>query len=88
VNDRVGWVERNPAERIDQEIEKKSKKLRRYKECSGLNDIRLLIVANQIMNSGKLSLNERPALDLRGFRRLYFFSYPERVTTIDSDTMA
>lgn len=83
VNDRAGWVDRNPIDRIAKAIEKKSKKLPRYKECSGLDDIRLLIVANQIMNSGKLLLKERPALDLRGFQCVYFFSYPESVTVFD-----
>ena len=83
VNDRVGWVDRNPIDRIAKAIEKKSKKLPGYKQCSGLDDIRLLLVANQIMNSGKLLLKERPALGLRGFQCVYFFSYPESVTVFD-----
>ncbi len=77
VNDRVGPVDRNPIDRINKEIEKKSEKLPRYKECTGLDDIRLLVVANRIMNSGKLSLQEHPALDVRGFHGVYFLSYPE-----------
>jgi hypothetical protein len=79
VNDRAGRVDRNPTDLIAKEIEKKSEKLPRYKECSGLDDIRLLVVANRIMNSGKLSLEECPALDLRGFQVVYFLSYPESV---------
>ena len=82
INDRAGWVDRNPIERITKEIEKKSEKLPRYKECTGLDDIRLLVVANRIMNSGKLSLQEPPALDMQGFQVIYFFSYPESVTVI------
>ena len=77
VNDRAGSVDRNPIDRITKEIEKKSEKLPRYKECTGLDDIRLLVVANRIMNSGKLSLQEHPALDVRGFQVVYFLSYPE-----------
>ena len=79
VNDRAGWVDRNPEDRITKEIEMKSEKLPRYKKCTGLDDIRLLVVANRIMNSGKLSLQKHPALDLRGFQVVYFLSYPESV---------
>ncbi len=79
VNDRVGFVDCNPIEPITEMIKKKSKKLPDYKRCSGFDDIRLLIVANRIMNSGKLSLPKRSALDLKGFHVVYFLSYPEKV---------
>lgn len=84
MNDRVGFLDCNPISHIDEEIEKKSKKLTRYKQCAGLDDIRLLIVANRIMKSGKLLLQERPVLNVRGFQAVYFFSYPERVFVFDS----
>ena len=80
---RAGWVDRNPIDRITKAIEDKAKKLPRYKKCAGLDDIRLLVVANRIMNSGKLSLEKCPALDLQGFQIVYFFSYPESVTVFD-----
>ncbi len=79
VNHRVGWVDRNPIERIAKAIGKKSKKLSCYRKCAGLKDIRLLVVANRIMNSGKLLPPERAALDVRGFQVVYFLSYPESV---------
>lgn len=79
VNDQVGWVNTKPIDDIVREIEEKSKKLPAYKECAGLDDIRLLIVANRTMNSGKLILEEPPALNLRGFQFVYFFSYPEPI---------
>lgn len=79
VNNRDGWVDRNPIDRIAKAIEDKAEKLQRYKKCTGLGDIRLLLVANRIMNSGKLSLEECPAIDLRGFQVVYFLSYPESV---------
>lgn len=85
VNDRVGWVERNPLDRITKEIEKKSEKLARYKECAGLDDIRLLVFANRIMNSGKLALRESLALDVRGFQVVYFLSHPESVEVFECD---
>tara|TARA_R110000782_G_scaffold211342_1_gene299269 strand:+ start:2008 stop:2709 length:702 start_codon:yes stop_codon:yes gene_type:complete len=80
VNDRVGGVDQNPAERITEAINSKAGRLPRYRECAGLDDIRLLIVANRRMNSGKLRLEERPELDLRGFDVVYFYSFPENVT--------
>ena len=83
VNDRVGWVERNPVDRITKEIEKKSEKLTRYNECTGLDDIRLLVVANRIMNSGKLLLKDTATLNTRGFQVVYFISYPESVTVFE-----
>lgn len=83
VNDRVGWVNRNPIDWITETIEGKAKNLPRYKKCSDLDDIRLLIVADRRMNSGRLSLEDSPALDLRGFYAVYFFSYPESVTVFE-----
>lgn len=83
VNDRAGWVDRNPVERITEAINSKAERLPRYREGVGLDDIRLLVVANRRMNSGKLSLEDSPDLDLRGFHTVYFFSYPESVTVFE-----
>ncbi len=80
VNHRVGGVDRKPLERITEAIEYKAKKLPRYRENTGLEDIRLLIVADRRMNSGKLYLEGPPTLDLREFQVVYFFSYPEYVS--------
>lgn len=85
VNDRVGWVDRDPMQRVADAVETKSKKLPQYKEAAG-PDIRLLLVADRIFNSGKLMLKEETALDMRGFRVVYFFSYPERVIVFDCTT--
>ena len=82
VNDRVGWVDCDPIKRIADAVEKKSKKLPAYREEVG-PDVRLLLVADRIYNSGKLMLKEQPALELRGFRIVYFFSYPECVIVFD-----
>ncbi len=82
VNDRVGWVDRDPIKCIADAVEKKSKKLPAYREAIG-SDIRLLLVADRIYNSGKLMLKERPALDVQGFRVVYFFSYPDCVIVFD-----
>lgn len=79
----AGSVDRNPKDRIAKAIEDKAQKLPRYKKCVGLEDIRLLVVANRIKKSGKLRLEECPAFDLRGFQVVYFYSYPESVKVFD-----
>lgn len=75
VNHRVGWVDCDPIKRIADAIEEKSKNLPRYRETAGL-DIRLLIVANRIYNSGKLMLGKRDVPALQGFQVVYFLSSP------------
>jgi len=82
VNDRVGWVNHDPKQRVVDAIKKKSEKLKQYKEAVG-SDIHLLLVADRTFNSGRLMLKEGVALDTRGFRFVYFFSYPESVIVFD-----
>jgi hypothetical protein len=82
VNDRVGFVDRNPHQIIAAAIEKKAKELTRYKDTAG-SDIRLLLVADRIHNSGKLLLEERAVFDFQGFQAVYLFPYPEPVVILD-----
>ncbi len=82
VNDRVGWVDRDAASRISDAITKKSQELPRYRQRVG-SDVRLLIVADRIYNSGKLALDESRLVNLQGFRTVYFYSRPESVTVFD-----
>jgi hypothetical protein len=82
VKDRVGWVDYNPMPRITASVGKKSQELSRYNNAAG-SDIRLLVVANRIHNSGKLTLEGLAPLDKRGFQAVYFFSYPESVVVFD-----
>ncbi|MGR3517776.1 hypothetical protein [Sulfitobacter pontiacus] len=78
LDDRVGWVS-NDMTFFQREIDKKARKLDRYRDaCS---DIRLLVVADRIYNSGKLSLPEGYRPDLLGFDAVYFFSYPEQINS-------
>lgn len=83
VDDRVGWVNCNGIDLVDKTVKTKSKKLQKYRELSGCNDIRLLIVANRIMNSGKIDLQVLPTLNTYGFSVVYFLSHPEAVTIFD-----
>ena len=82
VSDRTGWVDRWPSAKIAEAIEKKAKELDRYRMAAG-PDIRLLVVANRMHNSGKLMLEGPIQLSHGGFQRVYFFSYPESVAIIE-----
>lgn len=81
VNDRVGFVDRNPHGIIAATIAKKAAHLRRYKGAAG-TDIRLLLVADRISNSGKLMLDQDTQFDLHGFKSVYLFPYPENVIVL------
>lgn len=77
VNDRVGWVSQDPIELIQSAIDIKCKKLDTYRKNAG-PDIRLLLVANHLNNSGKITLSPTTSrsIDLQGFKKVYFLSYP------------
>lgn len=77
--DCVGWVDHNPILRIAAMVDKKSQELPRYIKESG-SDIRLLIVANRLHNSGKLTLEGKAPLDTRGFHAVYFFLTPKMLS--------
>ncbi len=81
VLDRVGFIDRNPQRKIADAIERKAHGLARYRETAG-SDIRLLLVANRIQNSGKLLLEEPTAFDLHGFDAVYLLSFPESAITL------
>ena len=81
VNDRVGWVNRKPKQILVDAIKKKSKHLSDYKKQAG-SDVRLLLVADCIYNSGKLVLEEGIKLDRQGFQVIYFYSRPQSVTVL------
>jgi hypothetical protein len=83
VLDQVGFVDRVPHGIITSAIAKKATELARYTQAAG-DDIRLLLVANQINNSGKLALNDRAEFNFRGFSGVYLFPYPEDVIVLDS----
>jgi hypothetical protein len=76
INDRVGFVDRNPRNIIATAIERKAKDLVHYRAAAG-NDVRLLLVADRIMNSGKLMLRDEMRFCLHGFEVVYFLSHPE-----------
>ncbi len=81
VNERVGFVDRSPHGIIAATIAKKAADLPRYKGAAG-TDIRLLLVADRISNSGKLMLDQDTQFDLHGFKSVYLFPYPENVIVL------
>lgn len=83
VNDRIGFVDCNPHRIIADAIAKKANELPRYKESAG-DDIRLLLVADRISNSGKLLLEEGAQFQFHGFKAVYLFPYPEGVVDLKS----
>lgn len=82
LNHRAGFVDCNPHAIIAARIAEKAADLPRYKEAAGCADIRLLLVADRISNSGKLTLDEKAQFDLHGFGEVYLFPYPENVIVL------
>jgi hypothetical protein len=76
MGDRAGFVIPNPDAIIAAEIAKKGKKLVQYKSLVG-DDVRLLLVANRIQNSGKIAHQVDGAFDFCGFKAVYLYPYPE-----------
>ena len=81
IDDFGGWVNTNAVPIIDKRVEEKSGHLPRYRESVG-DDVRLLLVANRLFNSGRLELVENAKIVTRGFGAVYFLSYPESVTEL------
>ncbi len=82
VNDRAGFVHRNPHRFIADAIAKKANELTRYKESAG-DDIRLLLIADRISNSGKLMLDGGAQFNFHGFKAVYLFPYPEDAIVLE-----
>lgn len=82
LNDRVGWVSTDGSY-LQREIDAKARNLPRYRSIC--EDVRLLVVADRIYNSGKLELDDRFRPDFRGFDAVYFFAYPLSVKAFYPD---
>jgi hypothetical protein len=82
VNNRVGFVDRNPKAIIEAAIAKKAQELAVYQKAAGA-DVRLLLVADRIHNSGKLAADlAEGTINTHGFSAVYFFPYPENVVSL------
>ncbi|MCY3731708.1 MAG: hypothetical protein OXF98_10240 [Rhodospirillaceae bacterium] len=77
--DRVGWVDRDPAARIEKAVRDKASRLSNYRHHTGLTDQRILVYCDRTVNSGRLSLDPDSSIARFGFNAVYFFAYPEAV---------
>ncbi len=75
VSMRAGWVERNTGKLIQDAIDGKAAFLKVYQRRTG-DDVRLLLVADRTLNSGKVQPDLSGHFNLRGFRTVYFLAYP------------
>ena len=82
VNDRVGWVDRNPTPRIQAAVDAKAAHLARYRARTGLPEQRLLLFCDATTNSGKLRVGSGVEIDPSGLDAVYFFTYPDAVTVL------
>ncbi len=82
VSDKVGWVRKIDKAIIDRAITIKSKNLKKYQK--NISDISLLLVSDRTYNSGKDRLENEFACNRRGFKNIYYFSYPVEVWCIGS----
>ena len=84
---KIGFVNHRPEHAIENRIVEKSKRLEAYINNVG-SDVRLLIVANCLNNSGKLQFaeqNEKPNFSTRGFNAVYFLSYPDSTIELNAE---
>jgi len=82
VSDEVGWVGELTNEKIQEKVNEKSKEIEKYSK--NLSDVRLLLVCNRRLNSGKFTYAPSGAIDCGGFKEIYFLSYPDSVFRINS----
>ena len=82
VNDRVGWVDRDPIARIQKAVRAKAPHLPTFRKRTGLQDQRILIYCDATVNSGKLRLDPGIRIDPAGFDIVYFFPYPEALVVL------
>lgn len=82
VSDKVGRVSNIDKDVIDRAIVRKAKNLPKY--TKRISDVRLLLVSDRIYNSGKARLMNDIICDARGFRNVYYLSYPEAVWQLSS----
>jgi hypothetical protein len=82
VSDKVGWVSKLNLNIIESKILEKAVKLPKYSEH--LNDVRLLLVCNSLLNSGKYQIPDVSELDTQGFTKVYVLKYPDSLSVIGS----
>lgn len=82
VSDSIGWGRIMGEDIIDRAIAIKSKKLVRYQK--NVSDVRLVLVSDRTCNSGKDRLVDDFVCNCRGFKKIYYLSYPVEAWCIGS----
>lgn len=82
VSDGVGWVGKLDTDFVQGKIDEKAAKLDKY--TRNIDDVRLLLVCNRELNSGKFVYPPEGTVKLSGFKEVYFLSYPESACILSS----
>lgn len=82
VPDRTGWVHNLDLPYLEHQIAEKATKLEKYQRNH--KEVRLLLVANRMYNSGKISVTNIINVDGKGFAEVYLLSYPDSVIKLCS----
>jgi len=83
VSDAVGWVDRQGHQQLQHCVSQKSPREKSYIQLRG-SDVRLLVVADATLNSGKLTVDPNASIDTMGFTYVYFLFYPREVMTFSN----
>jgi hypothetical protein len=78
VSDSAGWVDRQGHIQLQHCVAEKSPRSKIY-GGPGVSDLRLLVVADAMLNSGKVAADPNVCIDLMGFTRVYLAAYPKDV---------
>ncbi|MDH4226257.1 MAG: hypothetical protein OEV59_00685 [Deltaproteobacteria bacterium] len=84
VPDKVGWVRTVDRVSVESIIREKAENLPKYK--MHMKDVRLLLVADRMFDSGKIYFPSDFSCDIGGFKVVYCFSYPENIKAIISSS--
>lgn len=80
VSDSVGWVGVIDISVVQRAIQEKSTRLTRYKRH--LDDVRLLLVCDRTMNSGKQIFGNLSGIENAGFNYIYLLSFPDQLIKV------
>lgn len=77
LSDQVGWAQKVTSEELQAAINRKENNLSLYK--AKYAEVDLLLVADGMLNSGRLLQEGQIVVSNPGFRSIYFLSYPETI---------
>jgi len=86
MDDSVGWVLYKPSfvnSLIQQAITTKAQKLAFYRQAIS-GKVMLLLIADHLLGSGMISAEHDLCADLKGFDRVFFMEYPDKVLEVEA----